>query len=247
MEPGVDDALDAVVNEPGVDEALVQARAALERFGLLLLSDPALPSLVGIIVGEPLRASWWGHPRGGLIYRAMNALDDDAAVLSTKLVAGKVTYVHRRLWRAIVRLGSAREEWQMHGLSEGASWLLEHVAEEGELRTDLVVPPPGVRLQRRVADAARELERRLLVHSSEMHTPSGAHAKVLQTWANWASAAGVEKARGLTPGTARVQLEAAAERLAETTAGGEAVLPWRPASRAAAGKRRMGRGRTVGA
>jgi hypothetical protein len=218
------------VTEVSVDAALAQARDALARYGLLLLSDPALPSLVGIIVGEPLRASWWGHPRGGVIYQAMNALDDDPSVLSTKLVAGKVTYIHRRLWGAIVTLGTAREAWQLSGLSEGALWLLEHVAVEGEVQTDLVVPPPGVRMRKRVADAARELEQRLLVHASEVHTASGAHAKVLQPWATWAGAEGID-ARGLTAGAARADLEAAASRLAEATAGGHAALPWQPTPR----------------
>ena len=54
---------------------------------MLLLSDPALPSLVGMIVDEPLRSSWWGHPRGPIIYETMSRLDDDERVLSTKLVA----------------------------------------------------------------------------------------------------------------------------------------------------------------
>jgi hypothetical protein len=210
----------------GVDEAVAEARAALERYGLLLFSDPALPSLVGIIVGEPLRASWWGHPRGGMIYHAMNALDDDPSVLSTKLVAGKVTYAHRRLWPAIASLGSAREAWQLDGLSGGAAWLLDHVSEEDEVQTNLVVPPPGVRLRKRVADAARELERRLLVHSSEVHTPSGAHAKLLQTWSAWAAAAGLTTP-SVTPDSARAEIEHAAARLAEAAPSGQVVLPWR--------------------
>src|SRR5690242_11756540 len=158
-----------------VDRAVAQAREQLERIGLLLFSDPALPSLVGIIVGEPLRQSWWGHPRGHLIYSAMNVLEDDPEILSTKLVAGKVTYVHRRLWPAVYAAGTARAAWQVQGLSRGAIWLLELVEDEGELQTDLVVPPADLG-HVRVADATRELERRLLVHATEVHTPSGAHA-----------------------------------------------------------------------
>jgi len=207
------------------NEAVAEARAALDRYGLLLFSDPALPSLVGIIVGEPLRASWWGHPRGGLIYHAMNLLDDDPSILSIKLIAGKVTYVHGRLWPAVVSLGSAREAWQLDGLSDGAVWLLEHVSEEGEVQTDLVVPPPGVRIRKRVADAARELERRLLVHASQVHTPSGAHAKVLETWSAWAAGVGLTTP-GVTP-DAKYELEAAAARLAEATPNGRVALPWR--------------------
>jgi hypothetical protein len=213
-----------------VDEALAQARGALERIGLLLFSDPALPSLVGLIVGEPLRQSWWGHPRGGLIYRAMNALDDDQAVLSTKLVAGKVTYVHERLWPAIYTLGTAHDDWQLDGLSPGATWLLHQVEADGDLRTDQVFVPHAVMARTRVADAARELERRLLVHATEVHTESGAHAKVLETWPRWAADA-TTTMPPMTAEQARAHLEEAANRLAAETVDGVAQLPWQPRTR----------------
>jgi hypothetical protein len=210
------------------ERALEQAHATLARIGLLLLSDPALPSLVGLIVGEPLRTSWWGHPLGGVIYQAMNALDEDPGVLSTKLVAGKVTYVHRRLWPAVYALGCAREAWQIDGLSPAARWLLDQVDVDGELQTDLVVPPAPV--PGRTADAARELERRLLVHAAEFHTPSGAHAKTLQTWARWASHVHLTPPQ-LAVSEARRQLEQAADRLGEAVAHAHAVLPWQTTSR----------------
>jgi hypothetical protein len=205
-----------------VDRAL----AELERFGLLLFSDPALPSLVGLIVGEPLRQSWWGHPRGSDIYRAMNVLADNPAVLSTKLVAGKVTYVHPRLWAAVYALGCARERWQLDELSAGGQWLLEEVDGDGEVQTDLLVPPPRARLP----DASRELERRLLVHATQVHTPSGAHAKVLQTWPRWAAEHAVQPA-ALSTEAARGQLEDAARRLESEVVGGVAALPWQAARR----------------
>jgi hypothetical protein len=198
----------------------------LEQYGLLLFSDPALPSLVGLIVGEPLRKSWWGHPLGGVIYRAMNALDEDPRVLSTKLIAGKVTYVHPRLWPAVYALGRAREGWQMDGLSAGARWLLEQVDAEGELQTDLLAPPPGAR----IPDAARELERRLLAHAAQVHTDSGAHAKVLQTWRQWAAEHTLEPG-SVSAEQARGQLEQAARDLAAAVVGGVAELPWQRVSR----------------
>ena len=200
-----------------VDRALEE----LERFGLLLFSDPALPSLVGLIVGEPLRRSWWGHPRGGVIYQAMNAIADDPRVLSTKLIAGKVTYVHPRLWTAVYALGCARAEWQVGGLSTGAQWLLEQVDIDAEIQTDLLVPPPRTR----IPEAARELERRLLVHATEVHTQSGAHAKRLQTWTRWAAEHTLEP-RSLSTEEARGELEDAARRLESEVVGGVAALPW---------------------
>ena len=54
----------------------------------------------------------------------MKAICDNPNVLVCKLVEGKITYVHRRLWPALVKLGSRfREEqpakvWDEHSASE---------------------------------------------------------------------------------------------------------------------------------
>jgi hypothetical protein len=214
-----------------VADAVGAALVALERYGLLLFSDPALPSLVDIIVGEPLHTSWWGHPRGHVIYHAMNSLHDHPRVLSTKLVAGKVTYVHQRLWPAVYALGCAREPWQLEHLSAAARWLLQQVDTDDELQTDLVFPPPESAIaSTKVSVAARELERWLLVHATEVHTPSGAHARVLQTWPRWAADVRFAPPR-LSAQDARRQLEHAADRLAADVPGGVVALPWRPTTR----------------
>jgi hypothetical protein len=47
--------------------------AALETGGLLLLQDKLFPSAVGLITGESLAGSWWSHPRGNDIFRAVSA------------------------------------------------------------------------------------------------------------------------------------------------------------------------------
>jgi hypothetical protein len=210
-----------------IQDSLSRAREALERFGVLLLSDPALPSLVGIIVGEPLRSSWWGHPSSHIIYQALNRLDDDPDVLSIKLVAGKVTFVDRRLWPAVYVLATARDDWQMVGLTPGAHWLLGETDAQGTLPSDAVVVPPTFGHGRRVADFARELERRLLVHATEIHTPSGAHAKILQTWQLWAARVGLPNS-SMSASQARQELEEAAARLAAGVPRDEVQLPWQP-------------------
>jgi hypothetical protein len=153
----------------------------LDRHGLLLLSDQRLPNVVSLIAEEPVRGSWWGSPHGGRIYNVNVALDDHLDVTAVKLVAGKVTFVHRRLWARLVAVGAAGEPWQLDGVPESARKLLELVQSEGEVRTDDVpwLVKPG--------EAARELERRLLVHGDEVHTESGAHAKILRTWPAWAA------------------------------------------------------------
>jgi hypothetical protein len=63
-----------------------------------------VPSLAETIAGGRIRGSWWGHPKGREIFRAAATISDDPEVLVCKLVEGKVTYVHRRLWPAFVKL-----------------------------------------------------------------------------------------------------------------------------------------------
>jgi len=72
------------------------------------------------VAGEPIPGSWWGHSRGDEIYRAANDLADRRDVLLTKLVDGKVTYVHQRLWAAVLTVACSRERWQLDGLPQ---WL----------------------------------------------------------------------------------------------------------------------------
>ena len=84
----------------------------LERTGLLLLSDSAIPSLVQLVVGQPVRGSWWGHPQGHAIYALSARLGDHEDVLIVKLVGGKVTFVHRKLWPALLAVARSGEPWQ---------------------------------------------------------------------------------------------------------------------------------------
>jgi hypothetical protein len=84
-----------------------QAIAFVERHGVILQAARGpLPSLAEAIAGEPIRGSWWGHPKGKEIFRAAEAICNNPDVLVCKLVQGRVTYVHRRLWPALVKLAS---------------------------------------------------------------------------------------------------------------------------------------------
>jgi hypothetical protein len=209
-------------------EALLQR---LEADGVLLLSDAALPSIVGLVTGGPIHRSWWGHPRGGDIYRLSNALADHPDVLVAKLVSAKVTFIHRNLWPAVVAVGESRAGWQVWGLSEACTTLLRLVDEVGRLGWDDVppfLPPHG----RSPAEAVRVLELRLLVHTAEEHTPNGAHAKNLETWSAWAASRGAPLApAGVAE--AQEQLELTLDRLNEQH-GGRGRLPWQgPARRQA--------------
>ncbi len=177
----------------------------LRHFGLLLQTDTRLPSVAGLVAGEPVRGSWWGHQRGHDIYRSTLELAARPDVVVTRLVLGKVTYVHRRLWAALLAAASSREAWQMRGLSREASALLGIVTAEGEMRSDLISHPLGVGA-RATGEAVRELERKLLIHSEEFHTSTGAHAKQLETWERWAERVALSRAQ-LSPGSAKNELE----------------------------------------
>ncbi len=77
----------------------------IERHGVVLASAKGpVPNLAEAVAGEPIRGSWWGHKKGSEIFRGLGAADDCPDVLCFRLVQGKVTFVHRRLWPALVRL-----------------------------------------------------------------------------------------------------------------------------------------------
>jgi hypothetical protein len=88
----------------------------LREHGLLLMQDKKIASVVALITGEALATSWWSHPRSHEIFRTLEKLGDDRDVLVTRLIAGKVTYVHRRLWPSFLAIAASGAEWQKRGL-----------------------------------------------------------------------------------------------------------------------------------
>ena len=82
-----------------------QALAFVKKCGIVLESGRGpVPSLAATIAGEPIRGSWWGHPKGDAIFVCSRAIRNSKEVLTCRLVDRKVTYVHRRLWPALARL-----------------------------------------------------------------------------------------------------------------------------------------------
>jgi hypothetical protein len=81
-----------------------EAIALIERHGVMLASAKGpVPNLAAILADEPIKGSWWAHPKGQLIFTIFEAVADCPDILSCRLVDGKVTYVHRRLWPALIR------------------------------------------------------------------------------------------------------------------------------------------------
>src|SRR5262249_37912733 len=138
-------------------DASEKAFKELKRFGLLLLSDARLPSIATLVAGQPIRGSWWGHPKGQEIFRVASRIDEHPDVAVTKLISGKVTFVHRKLWPVLLAAATAQEPWQMNGLSRKARSLLQRVDQEGQLQMDRL--PASPKTKRSVWNqATRELE-----------------------------------------------------------------------------------------
>ena len=75
--------------------------------GVVLASGKGrVPNLAEAVAGAPIRGGWWGHPKGREIFRALQAVGDSPDVLCFRLVERKITFVHRRLWPALVRLAA---------------------------------------------------------------------------------------------------------------------------------------------
>lgn len=186
--------------------------AALQRYGMLLLNDSALPNVCRLAVGERVRGSWWAHPRAKEIFQVYDVLEEHPDVLILKLISGKVTYIHRTLWPQIVAVGRGREAWQMKDLSPAARKLLAAV--------DKAPVQPG----REKAAAARELDARMLVFSAQLHSASGAHVRRLESWDHWSNRI-QSSPDSATPASARKALE---ERIANLNSEftGRGRLPW---------------------
>jgi hypothetical protein len=84
------------------------ALAFVREHGVVLVSAKgAAPTLADAIAGEPIKGSWWGHPQGKRIFALLEQVSADPDVLVCRLVDGKLTLVHSRLWPALAAAAPA--------------------------------------------------------------------------------------------------------------------------------------------
>lgn len=96
-----------------------QALAWVKKCGIALESASAtVPSLAQVVVGEPLRGSWWGHQKGNEIFLLSRTIRRSPDVLVCRLVDGKITYVHRRIWPALVSVANRFSKARLAALNE---------------------------------------------------------------------------------------------------------------------------------
>jgi hypothetical protein len=82
-----------------------EAMAFVREQGVVLVSGKgAVPRLTEVIVGEPIKGSWWAHPKSHQIFAILQAVSHSKEILVCRLVEEKLTLVHRRLWPALVRV-----------------------------------------------------------------------------------------------------------------------------------------------
>lgn len=200
------------MSRPGISAArLARIERTLERIGLLFEHDRVHPSFTGLAAGEPIAGSWWSHALAHPIYEAIQVFCERRDVLWAKLVNRKVTYVHPRLWPAFFAVARERGAERTARLSEPARALFALVEQRGSLRMDELAAS-GFASARELSAAMAQLEARLLVRADSVHTASGAHAKVAQSWSFVCAERGYPEAALPLP-QARAELTQAAREL----------------------------------
>lgn len=119
-----------------------EAMKIIKRHGVVLeAAKGPVPNLAEIIAGERIRGNWWGHPQGHQIFLLTRSIREMKDVLVCRLVEGKITYVHRRLWPALARLADHFETERLAAIREVHTGMGKHKVQTTKF-SDWV--PPGV-------------------------------------------------------------------------------------------------------
>jgi len=219
-------------SEPSLKDVMARADfdsalAAIFAHGVLLETDRAFPSLVALVAGGPVKGTWWAHPLANEIYMLGQRLMKQRDVLFIRLVTAKMTYVHRRLWRPLYAIATARQPWQLADFPGTAKSMLGTLDRCGSFRMDEI---RSSRTAKELGSDARILETRMLVFGDDVHTDSGAHVKRIETWPLWAKRVELATAKLPSVDDASRELEEIVTRLNQKYKAG-AILPWHLPSR----------------
>ena len=98
--------------------SLEQALRFVETNGIVLESAHGrVPTFADFVAGERV-SHWWSHPKARLIFALTRAIRDSPDVLTCRLIEAKITYVHRRLWPALVKLSGELETDDLGAIRE---------------------------------------------------------------------------------------------------------------------------------
>ena len=132
------------------------ALAFVRKHGVVLVSAKGTaPRLTEAIAGEPIKGSWWAHPQSHRIYAILEAVTGSDQVLVCRLIDGKVTLVHRRLWPSLVRLAQLFAPEQLAQVRE------EHTASGRHVSHEVAFPkwvPPDVAAQAKTVSEQEALD-----------------------------------------------------------------------------------------
>lgn len=119
-----------------------EAISFIKEHGVVLASAKGpVPRLTEAIANGPIKGSWWAHPKSHQIFSLFQIVTHSKDVLVCRLVNGKVTFIHRRLWPALVRVAARYPSAQISQVHE------EHTASGRHVTRDVPFPewvPPAV-------------------------------------------------------------------------------------------------------
>ncbi|MDR3389481.1 MAG: hypothetical protein P4L92_20745 [Rudaea sp.] len=109
-----------------------QALDFVERHGVVCEAAHrgAIPVLAEAVAGETLRGNWWSHPRSREIFAATRAVRAAPQVLVCRIVDAKISFVHERLWPALIRAAIHFPAVHLARVREIHSESGKHVVEE---------------------------------------------------------------------------------------------------------------------
>ena len=123
-----------MVQVPLDGDSPVNAREALalvRQHGMVTESFAGpVPSLAASVAGGPISGSWWGHAKAQEIFALARVLRRNPDILVCRLVDGRVTFVHRRLWPHLVRLAGQLPRGRLAQVQEIHTAGGKHVVKE---------------------------------------------------------------------------------------------------------------------
>jgi len=89
-----------------------------------------VPRMVDVIAGDVVHGSWWAHPKSHQIFAIFQKLADSPDILVCRLIRGNITFVHRHVWPALVRLSDRIEPGRMAQVHQEHTAKGHHAAHE---------------------------------------------------------------------------------------------------------------------
>jgi hypothetical protein len=98
--------------------SFAEALTFVETNGIVLESAHGrVPTFADFVAGERV-TRWWSHPKGRLIFALTRAMRDSPDVLTCRFIDNKITYIHRRLWPALVKLSGELDTTDLGAIRE---------------------------------------------------------------------------------------------------------------------------------